>query len=1275
VGHDCEKGWVKIVGNDTTDLERAWVREKWDAVMRALAERRPQPRTNHFIDDRIDVVPSYLWTAGCAPTSATMVLGYWDWDSPIGRRLGYGRLSPFSFERRAIINYSDDEGVPYHFDANATDPIGCLGIPYSVYALARGMHTEATHGGTWIGSGAHNIQDGIINWTNNESGYGFSSSESFTTWDYNPLWNTIRAEINADRPCEWSRNGNWQGGPSGTHAVAVFGYSDGGDVYYRNTWDLGVHWDQYQGNGQSMADVTTAVPGGGSGDNDVDLIAPDGGEAWGAGSVHAITWHQWGGTIDRAVIEYSYSSGYMWDAVGTSASVPGGNQYWWTVPCSISDDVFVRISAYDGATLVAREGSSERWSIAWPTVPDVPILLSPGDGETCESTTGSLDWSDVGGATGYMVQLWTTCGTGTEYPTTGSNYSYSGLQPNTTYYWRVKTRTSCDVWGSYSACFTFTTAPTLPGIPAPVAPADGSTCQGTAGTVTWVGVPGAAGYAYRVGEYCGGGSETETSATSGLYSGLQPGVTYHWQVKAKNSCDQWGPYCECFSFATTPSPPSAPTLISPENGASDQPLSGELDWGDASGAEAYAYQLDMSCGQGSEQVVPSSQASYSGLLPGATYFWRVKARDACGQWGSYTACRWFTTVGGSGGAAACCAGGSCALLTETECGAAQGAWHPEWSSCEPNPCADTTLVAYWPYDEGNGDTSRDGSGKGHVMHAVNGAGFTSNGFLGSAASLEGGDERWETPDAADLRGMSRLTIDAWVYPLGVVENKNLGVVTHWPNGRDCYFLVLQPDGRPWAAIRGSSRVDLVANQVLPLSRWSRLTIVYDGATLDLFVDGRLDASTAAPVGALNNYADPLYVGRNNFDAQSPGTFVGYIDEVRIHRAAVYPSPGPAGACCVAGLCTLTTEEECFSIEGVWHSEWASCEPNPCQQTERACCYGDTCVVTTESACADLSGIWRPDRAACLPTPCSEGGGDLSGGVFIAHAPPEMQYSDVAPPDGWCQEYFSRNPLWRAEDQVNRIDSMIPSRIWYVLAAWEGGRRWCATEFGLGDYEPGEFTLLGYGPCYQSGAQGIETSSSGWPGPREGTALVLTAGEWSGNYSPVYWFALYAYYEEVIPLAPNPAHSGGPFGGFVSCEDPLTAYPAVCFGALGLYTDGVACYPGVLAERACCSDGQCMLLSQSECGSISGVWHSEWTSCEPNPCPQPERGACCLPDSSCVWSSEGHCAQLSGVWHRYRECESYQCTAPLPCHGEVDTLENADGEWGGYISSMLCHWIE
>ena len=180
-----------------------------------------------------------------------------------------------------------------------------------------------------------------------------------------------------------------------------------------------------------------------------------------------------------------------------------------------------------------------------------PALQSPPDEAPCQGTSGTLDWPDVDEAFGYMVQVGTGgCGSGTECPVSSSQYSYSGLQPNTTYYWHVKTRNVCGSYGTYSGCFSFTTDPG--GLASPVlqSPANGATDRPTSGILDWADVPDATGYRVRIGTSCGTGPEYDVVASEYAYSGLSLGTPYYWSVKTKNACGGYGSYSDCFSFTT-----------------------------------------------------------------------------------------------------------------------------------------------------------------------------------------------------------------------------------------------------------------------------------------------------------------------------------------------------------------------------------------------------------------------------------------------------------------------------------------------------------------------------------------------------------------------------------------------------------------------------------------------------------------------------------------------------------------------------------------------------
>lgn len=180
--------------------------------------------------------------------------------------------------------------------------------------------------------------------------------------------------------------------------------------------------------------------------------------------------------------------------------------------------------------------------------------------------------------------------------------------------------------------------------------------------------------------------------------------------------------------------------------------------------------------------------------------------------------------------------------------------------------------------------------------------------------------------------------------------------------------------------------------------------------------------------------------------------------------------------------------------------------------------------------------------------------DLSGGVFIAHAPSNLAYTNSPPSGSWCGEYLQSCAIDSCGEQDNRIDA-VGMAVWYVLSAWGEPKAWCGAEFGFGDYDEEAFLILEHGACFPN--QGLAIPTSGWPGPNEGIALATTDSSWAGNFEVVYWVAGYAYSEEMIPLSADP---GSGFGGWAGCEDQ-EEYAAGGFGGMGLLTEGMYACPG------------------------------------------------------------------------------------------------------------------
>ncbi len=268
-------------------------------------------------------------------------------------------------------------------------------------------------------------------------------------------------------------------------------------------------------------------------------------------------------------------------------------------------------------------------------LPGTAALVSPANGATCQPTSVLLDWNAASQATSYQVQIGTSCGTGTTYSTSATSYTVTGLANNTTYYWRVRGSNGCG-FGSWTSCRTLTTTPATPGVAALVSPADGADCQDTSLTLDWNNVTNAVGYQVQIGTACGSGSTYTTTSSQQAITGLASNTTYYWRVRARNSCNTYGIWSACRSFMTKPAPPAVATLQSPSNGACT-PTTVTLNWSNVAGATGYEVQIGSACGQGPVATTTSSQYVATNL-PGGTHYWRVRAQDSCGQFGSWSGC-------------------------------------------------------------------------------------------------------------------------------------------------------------------------------------------------------------------------------------------------------------------------------------------------------------------------------------------------------------------------------------------------------------------------------------------------------------------------------------------------------------------------------------------------------------------------------------------------------------------------------------------------------------
>ena len=230
-------------------------------------------------------VPAYLWRHGCCPTSAGMVLGYWDVqglgdlipgdasdqdanpevDQAIASGGECGALDPSS---KHYEDYSTPEDAP-----NGVETWLCVGGSMGLhtgvgvvdddYMGHRPAHTSncladfmltsrsdnptgpMTYGGTWSGD----VAPGFISYVDSVSSkrvYAATSTDYYMAYSPILTFNILKEEIDAGRPMVFLVDSMGDGNTD--HFVTVIGYDDmpPTSYIYLNTWDRDPHQAQFR---------------------------------------------------------------------------------------------------------------------------------------------------------------------------------------------------------------------------------------------------------------------------------------------------------------------------------------------------------------------------------------------------------------------------------------------------------------------------------------------------------------------------------------------------------------------------------------------------------------------------------------------------------------------------------------------------------------------------------------------------------------------------------------------------------------------------------------------------------------------------------------------------------------------------------------------------------------------------------------------------------------------------------------------------------------------
>ncbi len=296
-------------------------------------------------------VPAYKWHDGCGPTSAGMIIGYWD-----GR--GFDSLvSGSAMTQTAVVNAMissaesfNDYAVPLDWSSINPSPLhdrseAPFGDEHADNSIADFMKTSQSYRHLYYGwSYYSDMPTALTSWVQFVAPQYQATASNNTLpdiWGGSFSWEMFKAEIDAGRPVVLLVDTNADGYTD--HFVAAMGYSEDGSTRLyaaRNTWDEQMHWYPFAPMqagmpwgvyGATLFRIRALTPGA------FDKVSPSN-AAWGQASNVTLSW---GNSSDVTSYEYCFDTtgnntcDETWTSTtGTSANLSGltsGVIYYWQV--------------------------------------------------------------------------------------------------------------------------------------------------------------------------------------------------------------------------------------------------------------------------------------------------------------------------------------------------------------------------------------------------------------------------------------------------------------------------------------------------------------------------------------------------------------------------------------------------------------------------------------------------------------------------------------------------------------------------------------------------------------------------------------------------------------------------------------------------------------------------------------------------------------------------------------------------------------------------------
>ena len=182
-----------------------------------------------------------------------------------------------------------------------------------------------------------------------------------------------------------------------------------------------------------------------------------------------------------------------------------------------------------------------------------------------------------------------------------------------------------------------------------------------------------------------------------------------------------------------------------------------------------------------------------------------------------------------------------------------------------------SLVGYWAFEEGKGDTVKDQSGKGNDGK-INGDVNWVNGKIGKALEFKPG-ANVAIPDSESLRDMAEYTIALWIKFNDFSSDWN-----HIFEKDGSYGLTVNTSSGDFRYTPNSSKVWIESKFKVEKDKWYYITMVATDSAISFYVNGKKESESKEPIVFNSNLVNI---------AHGPSYPVnGTIDEVKFWEKAL-----------------------------------------------------------------------------------------------------------------------------------------------------------------------------------------------------------------------------------------------------------------------------------------------------------------------------------------------------------------------------------------------------